>query len=93
MNIKDILYFAKTNTDIQSYLPSYDYDKFSNCDWLCNVINTIANKKIEYILQAMDKTEKLLIMKRELQVEAVPEFQSFHSQKMYKIMMKELTFY
>ena len=64
-SIKEILNFAKENSEIDSNLPSYDYDKFPNRDWLCNVINTIANKKFsEYIMSAMDNREKLIIMNR-----------------------------
>ena len=80
LSIKDILSFAKDNSEIDSYLPSYDYNKFPNRDWLYNVINTIANRKFsDYIMAAMDKREKLIIMNRGLQVEAVPEIVSIFS--------------
>ena len=80
LSIQDILNFAKENTDIESYLPNYDYDKFPNRDWLCNIINTIANKTFSsFISEAMDKREKMLIMNRGLKVEAIPEIVSIFS--------------
>ena len=81
LSIKEILMFAKENTDVNSYLPSYDYNKYPNRDWLCNVINTIANKKFcLYILKAMEQREKVIIMNRGLQIEAIPEIVSIFSQ-------------
>ena len=77
---KIYIILQKENTDIESYLPNYDYDKFSNRDWLCNIINTIANKKFcSFISEAMDKWEKMWIMNRGLKVEAIPEIVSIFS--------------
>ena len=77
---KIYIILQKENTDIESYLPNYDYDKFSNRDWLCNIINTIANQKFSsFISEAMDKREKLLIMNRGHKVEAIPEIVSIFS--------------
>ena len=80
LSIQDILNFAKEYTDIESYLPNYNYDKFPNRDWLCNIINTIANKEFSsFISGAMEKREKLIIMNRGLKVEAIPEIISIFS--------------
>ena len=94
LSIKDILSFAKDNSEIDSYLPSYDYNKFPNRDWLCNVINTIANRKFsDYIMAAMDKREKLIIMNRGLQVEAVPEIVSIFSRSKNVSLMNGRTYF
>ena len=75
-----MLNFAKEITDIESYLPNYDYDKFPNKDWLCNIINTITNKKFcSFITEAIDKREKMLIMNRGLKIQAIPEIVSIFS--------------
>ena len=44
-------------------LQSYDNCKFQNKDCLCNATNIIANESTWTILPAMDKREKLLILK------------------------------
>ena len=94
LSIKGILSFAKDNSEIDSYLPSYDYNKFPNRDWLCNVINTIANRKFsDYIIAAMDKREKLIIMNRGLQVEAVPEIVSIFSRSKNVSLMNGRTYF
>ena len=41
LSIKEILVFAKKNTDIENYLPIYKYNKLPNREWLWNVINSI----------------------------------------------------
>ena len=41
LSIKEILVFAKKNTDIENYLPIYKYNKLPNREWLWNVINFI----------------------------------------------------
>ena len=34
LSIKEILVFAKKNTDIENYLPIYKYNKLKNREWL-----------------------------------------------------------
>ena len=80
LSIQDILSFAKEYTDLESYLPNYNYGKFPNRDWLCNAINTIANKEFSFFISgAMEKREKLITMNRGLKVEAIPEIVSIFS--------------
>ena len=80
LSIQDILNFAKEYTDLESYLPNYNCGKFPNMDWLCNAINTIANKEFSsFISGAMEKREKLITMNRGLKVEAIPEIVSIFS--------------
>ena len=92
LSIQDILNFAKENIDIESYLPNYNYEKFPNRDWLCNVINTITNKEFSsFILGAMEKREKLIIMNRGLKVEAIPEIFSIFSRSKNVLVMNGRT--
>ena len=80
LSIQNMLNFAIEYTDIESYLSNYNYGKFSNRDWLCNVINTIANKEFSsFVSGAMEKREKLIIMNRDLKVEDIPEVVSIFS--------------
>ena len=47
LSIKDILKFARENSNIDDYLPTYNITKHTNCDWLWNVVNTIVNSQFE----------------------------------------------
>ena len=92
MSIKDILVFAKRQTNIEKYLPTYEYNKFPNRDWLCNVINTIANEEFkEYVSNAMNQREKSILLNRGLQVDAIPEIISIFSHSKNVSLMKGRT--
>ena len=74
LSIKAILIWAKENTSIESYLPSYDYEKYPNRDWLWNILNTIAYDKFQKLIKdALKDREKMIVMKSRMKVEAIPE--------------------
>ena len=74
LSIKAILIWAKENTSIESYLPSYDYEKYPNRDWLWNILNTIAYDKFQKLIKDVLKDrEKMIVMKSRMKVEAIPE--------------------
>ena len=74
LSIKSILKWGYENTDIDSYLPSYDYDKYPNRDWIWNVLNTIAHDKFQTLIkETLKDREKMIVMKSRLNVEAIPE--------------------
>ena len=74
LSIKEIIAWGRENTDIDSYLPTYSYDKYPNRDWLCNVLNTIAYDKFQtLIMDALKSRERKLVMKSKLNVVAIPE--------------------
>ena len=45
LSIKKLLQWGKANTAINLYLPTYDYDKYPNRDWLCNLLNSLEHPK------------------------------------------------
>ena len=49
--IADILNWGKSNTHINSYLPTYKYVKFPNREWIWNVLNTIAYDDFQNMLK------------------------------------------
>ena len=74
LSIKAILIWAKENTSIESYLPSYDYEKYPNRDWLWNILNTIAYDKFQKLIKdALKDRKKMIVMKSRMKVEAIPE--------------------
>ena len=80
LSIKEILVFARENTKIDDYLPTYKYSKFPDREWLCNIINAIANKQFrEFIDEAMRNREKMIVNKMRLKVDAIPEILSIFS--------------
>ena len=72
LSIKAILIWAKENTSIESYLPSYDYEKYPNRDWLWNILNTITYDKFQKLIKDSLK-EKMIVMKSKMKVEEIPE--------------------
>ena len=50
ITVRDIIKFAKTKIDINSYLPDNEYLKEPNREWLWNVVNSlIPNEFQKYI--------------------------------------------
>ena len=45
LSIKDIMKWAYENTEIDSYLPTYEYNKYPKQDWFWNVLKSIAYYK------------------------------------------------
>ena len=71
---------------------TYNYNKFPNRDWLCNVINTIAPQKFnEYVTTAMNQWEREMLLNRGLQVDAIPKIVSIFSRSINVSVMKERT--
>ena len=65
LRIRHILAFASKHIEIQAYIPEYEYNKQSHCDWLCNVINSLIPDKFKaFISQALNEKEKMLVMQK-----------------------------
>ena len=80
LSIKEIIAWAKDNSDIDSYLLTYSYHKYPDRDWICNVLNTIENQKFQkFISDALKDRQKLIVMKSRLNVVAIPEIISIFS--------------
>ena len=74
LSIKALLIWARENTSIESYLHSYDYEKYPNRDWLWNILNTIAYDKFQKLIKdALKEREKMIVMKSRMRVETIPE--------------------
>ena len=62
LRVKDLVKFAESETDIDSYLPKYEYNKEPNRLWLYNLINTLIPEKFkEFINSRIKKRNKELI--------------------------------
>ena len=68
LRISDLLKFARSHIDIDSYLPDYEYNKYSNRQWLCNVLNTLLGSALtKYIEQSIENRVKYVVNKLSLQ--------------------------
>ena len=73
--MRDIIKFAKTKIDINSYLPDYEYLKESNREWLWNVVNSlIPNEFQKYIKIWEEKRREELLQSSNLAIRVKPEF-------------------
>ena len=60
--VLSILRFARTQTNIDKYLPEYDYPKESNRKWLCIVINIVVQIEFQdFIKKVTEDRRKSLI--------------------------------
>ena len=74
LSIKSILKWEHDHTNINPYLPSYDYDKYPNRDWIWNVLNSIAHDKFQKLIKdALKSKEKMIVMKSRINFEIIPE--------------------
>ena len=62
------------HTDLDRYLPEYEYQKEPNRDWLWNIVNTLIHQEFqEYIQDKVGKRESQLIKAKNLKVWVTPE--------------------
>ena len=74
LSIKRLLEWERENTEIENYLPTYDYDKFPNREWLCNVLSTLNYEGFQNLIKSsLKEREKTMVMKRKMNVVAIPE--------------------
>ena len=75
LRICDLLKFARSHIDIESYLPDYENNKYPNRQWLCNVLNTLLGSNLtKYIEQGIRNKVKYVVIQKKLTVKALPEF-------------------
>ena len=80
LSIKEIIVWAKDNSDFDCYLPTYSYHKYSDKDWIYNVLNSIEIKKFQKLnSEALKSREKFIVMKSRLNVAAILEIISILS--------------
>ena len=75
LTVRNILKFARTQTDIDKYIPEYDYLKGPNQEWLCNVVNTLVQIEFQNFIQKVtEDRRKALIDSQNLGISVRPEF-------------------
>ena len=74
LRISDLIKFTRTQIDIDSYLPDYEYTKLQNRQWLCNVLNTLIGPALKkYIDDNIKERAKYVVNQKKLSVKALPE--------------------
>ena len=58
LRVPQILLFARSKVDIDSYLPEYDYVKEPNRSWLANLVNSLIGKKFQDHIALMIKAQR-----------------------------------
>ena len=74
--VEDIFMFAEPIYRLSSYLPdTKGRVKFVNRSWMCNVVNKLwENEFKKFILKSYNNRETYIIQKKNLKVQAKPEF-------------------
>ena len=76
LNVKDIIKFTRLHTNIDDYLPNYDYRKEPNRLWLCNLVNSLIQKEFQQFIDIqIDKRKQHLIDTQNLSMKIKPEFE------------------
>ena len=85
----------KANTAIDLYLPTYDYDKYPNRDWLCNLLNSLEYPKFQKLItDCLNDREKMLILRKKMNVVAISEIRNiFIKSQNVSLSKVNLTFY
>ena len=83
LTIPEILQFARNHFAIDEFIPSYEYNKHPNRDWIWNIINTSCQAEFQlFIHQKISERVKHVISKKSMNIKVLPEFASiFESSK------------
>ena len=75
LTIKDLLEFARTQVEVDIYIPDYEYDKTPNRNWIWNVINTLCQEEFQkFIDKRLSESVKHRIRMKSFNIKALPEF-------------------
>ena len=75
LRVKEILSFVQGISDIDEYLPEYDYSKEHNRDWLWNLINSLNQKEFQKFIDIKtEKKRKSIIHSQNMQITVKKEF-------------------
>ena len=75
LRVPQLLLYARSKVDIDSYLPEYDYAKEPNRCWLANLINSLIGKKFQDHIALMVKNQRQEKLKNQnLAIQAQPNF-------------------
>ena len=73
--VRDLIEYARQNTNIDEFLPDYNYQKQPNREWLWNVINTVVGERFRaFIMQRQQERTEYILDKKQMKVRALPEF-------------------
>ena len=83
LTIQEILQFARKHFAIDEFIPSYDYNKHTNREWIWNIINTSWQVEFQhFIQQKISDRVKHVIRKKSMNIKVLPEFANiFESSK------------
>ena len=77
LKVSDILKFAATKTNINIYLPEYDYPKEPNREWVCNIVNSLIPEEFQYFIKHKEEIRRReILMSNNLGMKVNPEFLS-----------------
>ena len=75
LRIYNLVSFGRTQIEFDYYLIDYEYAKFPNKQWLCNVLNALIGPALKkYIDDMVKQRVKYVVNKKKLSVKALPEF-------------------
>ena len=58
VTVRSKLKFSRDQINIDKYIPEYDYPKEPNREWLCNVVNSLAQNESQSFIQKMVKNRR-----------------------------------
>ena len=74
LSVKSILEFAQKDIHIDKHLPSYEYSKESNREWIWNFANTIIPEINKIIDKKVEEKKQQIIMSQNLRINVQSEF-------------------
>ena len=75
LSVGSMLEFARNNTNIDEFLPYFNYQKLPNREWLWNLFNIILGERFrEFIQSKQQERTEYITEKKEMKVRALPEF-------------------
>ena len=73
ISINKLQEWGSENIETESYLPTYYYDKFSNREWLCNVLNTLNYEGFQNLIKySLKQRGEMIVIKRRINVVVIP---------------------
>ena len=75
LTIPELLQFARNHFAIDDFIPSYEYSKNPNRDWIWNIINTACQEEFkQFIDKKISERVKHVVFKKSMNVKVLPEF-------------------
>ena len=64
LSVGSMLEFARNNTNIDEFLPDFNYQKLPNREWLWNLLNTILGERFREFIQSKQQERTEYIMEK-----------------------------